>query len=170
MTSYIVRADDGREFPLGNGPARQLRIQAFNVLLHEDIRYGTVVSIPKGREMWRLDTLYATYGRCPVSDDSSPLWTPIAHRIGFATWGGLLVIDRELYDEGSIRRMLGTEYDFMRADLDSRAVGWVRYEFGPNEFEVPGCYRLSDTQLPRSYPVWTFGYTMRDSTWMEGFE
>ena len=163
MTSYIVRSDDGREFNLCNRAARQVRVEAFNVLLRNDIIRGTVVTAPKGREMWKVDTLYATFCKCPVRDDSPALWTPITHRLNFDTWDGHLAVDMELYDEDNIRRMLDTEFDYLDVDLDLRTVRWIRGTVGPNGFEAPFFYEAHDTKQPGSFPVWWMDCTRKGS-------
>ena len=163
MTSYIVRTDSGREFPLENRLARQVRIEAFNVLLRNDIRQGVVVTVPGGKAMWAVDAMYATYCRCPARDVGPALWTPITHRFNFDTWEDSLVVDMELYDEDNIRRMLNTEFDFLDVDLDRRAVRWIRCQVGPNMFETPVYYQAYDTKQPGSYPVWWMDCTHKGS-------
>ena len=104
MTTYILRADD-REWQLSGRLAREIRIEAFNILFREDIMQGTVWSQRASRKngmraLWVIDIYYESFSKAvPTPTDSPYEWKKLTHAMAYDAWDDGIVIDKELFDD-----------------------------------------------------------------------
>ena len=145
MTTF--RADD-REWQLSSRLAREIRIEAFNILFREEILQGTVwsqsVSRKNGmRALWVIDISYESFSKAVPTPTDPPI-----------EW-------KELFEEDNIRKLLDEEFDWCDVDRESRCVRWVKPTVGPNEFDSDFCYYAYGKKVQGSFPVWWFDYKLK---------
>ena len=103
MTTYILRADD-REWQLSSRLAREIRIEAFNILFREEILQGTVwsqsVSRKNGmRALWVIDISYESFSKAVPTPTDPPIeWKKLTHAMAYDAWDDGIVIDKELFE------------------------------------------------------------------------
>ena len=111
MTTYILRADD-REWQLSSKLAREIRIEAFNILFREDIMQGTVWSQRASRKngmraLWVIDISYESFSKAVPTPTDPPIeWKKLTHAMAYDAWDDGIVIDKELFEEDNIRKLL----------------------------------------------------------------
>ncbi len=166
MTTYILRADD-REWQLSSRLAREIRIEAFNILFREEILQGTVwsqsVSRKNGmRALWVIDISYKSFSKAVPTPTDPPIeWKKLTHAMACDAWDDGIVIDKELFEEDNIRKILDEEFDWCDVDRESRCVRWVKPTVGPNEFDSDFCYYAYGKKVQGSFPVWWFDYKLK---------
>ena len=72
-----------------------------------------------------------------------------------------IVIDKELFEEDNIQKLLEEEFDWCDVDRDSRQLVWIKPTIGPNEFGTDFCYYAEWEKVPGSFPAWWFDYRVR---------
>ncbi len=161
MTIYLLRTGDGRIWVLPAGNSRSVRIAAYNILFRENIGEGVVWARRAQRKngeipRWIIDRERAKFAEMPQADSEPSRWKNLAHEFTYYEDEDRFIIDRELYDERSMERLLDW-FDRDEVDVNSRRLEWLRYSielYDPDD----GCglWQICESKTPGSFPVWVF--------------
>lgn len=161
MTTYLLRTDDGMEWTLPAGNVRSVRIAAYNILFRKNIAKGVVWAKRAQRKngevpRWIINREHAKYAETSQSETDPRGWKNLAHNITYFEDEDGFIIDRELYDEQSLEKIL-CDFDLDWVDVDSRRLMWLRHSIEDYD-PVKGFKRwqIYENKAPGSFPVWVF--------------